>query len=241
MSTLQQVPAPAHALLILHDEEAHSEFVAARLEREGFRVTGAPVQAWPPDPASALEVAPDLAVVILSDIRADASGEVGRLRRAFVGPLIIIAPGGTSAGARVLDAGADDFVDFPSDVDELAARVGAVLRRVRSTAMDGSEAADPSVLVIGDVELDLERRMCRRAGRVVALARSEWQVLTHLARHRGRVVIATDLLRSSWGPDYTDDLQILRICISRLRRKLGASGRQGPIKTYHNVGYALEG
>jgi len=76
---------------------------------------------------------------------------------------------------------------------------------------------------------------------VVALARSEWQVLTHLARHRGRVVIATDLLRSSWGPDYTDDLQILRICISRLRRKLGASGREGPIKTYHNVGYALEG
>lgn len=241
MSTLQQVPALAHAVLILHDEDSRSEYVAARLEREGFRVRGAPVDGWPPSSANGSEETPDLAVVILSNGRSDAPGAVGRLRRDFVGPLIIIAPGDTAAGARILDAGADDFVTFPSDVDELTARVGAVLRRVRYPVTDKAEGADPSVLVIGDLELDLERRMCRRAGTVVALARSEWRVLTHLARYRGRVVIATDLLRMSWGPGYTNDLQILRICISRLRRKLGSSGREGPIRTYHNVGYALEG
>lgn len=65
-------------------------------------------------------------------------------------------------------------------------------------------------------------------------------MLVYLAQHAGRVVLATDILRHCWGDAYEEDLQILRICISRLRRKLGGAGRNGVIRTHHKVGYALQ-
>ena len=87
----------------------------------------------------------------------------------------------------------------------------------------------------------LERRMVRRNGELVQLSRTEWLLLQHLATHPGKVVLHTELLTKVWGPEYRDDLQYLRVWISRVRRKLGAKpGEPGRIKTFQGIGYLLD-
>jgi two-component system KDP operon response regulator KdpE len=91
------------------------------------------------------------------------------------------------------------------------------------------------------VEIDLERRMVMRAGELVQLSRTEWLLLQHLAANAGKVVLHTELLTKVWGPEYRDDLQYLRVWVSRVRRKLGAApGEPGRIKTFQGIGYLLD-
>src|SRR6266576_608405 len=115
------------------------------------------------------------------------------------------------------------------------ARVRAVLRR-SSGAQPGS-----GVLAFDDVEIDLERRMVTRDGELVQLSRTEWLLLQHLAANAGKVVLHTELLTKVWGPEYRDDLQYLRVWVSRVRRKLGAvPGEAGRIRTFQGIGYLLD-
>jgi two-component system KDP operon response regulator KdpE len=79
-----------------------------------------------------------------------------------------------------------------------------------------------------------------RDGKLVSLSRTEWLLLQHLAVDAGKVVLHTELLTKVWGPEYRDDLQYLRVWISRVRRKLGAApGDPGPITTFQGIGYVL--
>ena len=140
-----------------------------------------------------------------------------------VAVILLTAKGSTADKAKGLDLGADDYIAKPFHPDELAARVRAVLRR-SSGAQPGS-----GVLAFDDVEIDLERRMVTRDGELVQLSRTEWLLLQHLAANAGKVVLHTELLTKVWGPEYRDDLQYLRVWVSRVRRKLGAAaGRAGP-------------
>ncbi len=83
--------------------------------------------------------------------------------------------------------------------------------------------------------------MLTKGGELVSLSRTEWLLLQHLAAHAGKVVLHTELLTKVWGPEYRDDLQYLRVWISRVRRKLGAApGEAGPIKTFQGIGYVLD-
>jgi two-component system KDP operon response regulator KdpE len=93
----------------------------------------------------------------------------------------------------------------------------------------------------GDIEIDLEQRLLTRSGKRVTLSRTEWLLLQHLAANAGKVVQHSELLTQVFGPEYRDDLQYLRVWISRVRRKLGAApGEAGPIKTFHGMGYVLD-
>jgi two-component system KDP operon response regulator KdpE len=200
-----------------------------RLAREGFEVRD---EHGPPE---SLASAGNTDVVLFETTGSEIPLEqVRRLRRTYQAPVIALVPDSEVARrVQALEAGTDDCLAQPASVDELAARIRAVLRRRPARLSDRT-------MVIGELELDFERRLCRRDGVVVPLPRSEWRVLSFLARNRGRPVIATEILRQCWGPAYENDLQVLRICISRLRRKLGSTGREGPIRTYHNVGYSLD-
>ncbi len=83
--------------------------------------------------------------------------------------------------------------------------------------------------------------MVRRGGELVQLSRTEWLLLQHLATHPGKVVLHTELLTKVWGPEYRDDLQYLRVWVSRVRRKLGAKpGEAGRIRTFQGIGYLLD-
>jgi two-component system KDP operon response regulator KdpE len=148
--------------------------------------------------------------------------------------ILLTAKGSTADKAKGLDLGADDYVAKPFHPDELAARVRAVLRRAA-----GSPGA--GVVRLGDIEIDLERRLVTRNGELISLSRTEWLLLQHLAANAGRVVLHTELLTKVWGPEYRDDLQYLRVWISRVRRKLGAApGEPGPITTFQGIGYVLD-
>ena len=221
-------------VLIADDEPRITKLVSIALSEEGFRVVTA--SGGEDALAKAEEVRPD--IVLLDIVMPDLDGiEVMRqMRERRPVPVILLtAKGSTADKAKGLDLGADDYIAKPFHPDELAARVRAVLRR--------STGASPGAGVIrfDDVEIDLERRMVRRAGELVQLSRTEWLLLQHLAANAGKVVLHTELLTKVWGPEYRDDLQYLRVWVSRVRRKLGAEpGEPGRIKTFQGIGYLLD-
>ncbi len=220
-------------VLVADDEPRITKLVALTLHDEGFRVVTA--NSGEEALRRAEEVRPD--IVLLDIVMPDLDGiEVMRQLREWrpVPVILLTAKGSTADKAKGLDLGADDYVAKPFHPDELAARVRAVLRRAA-----GSPGA--GVVRLGDIEIDLERRIVTRNGELVSLSRTEWLLLQHLAANAGRVVLHTELLTKVWGPEYRDDLQYLRVWISRVRRKLGAApGEPGPITTFQGIGYVLD-
>jgi two-component system KDP operon response regulator KdpE len=221
-------------VLVADDEPRITKLVSLALGEEGFRVITA--SGGEEALRKAEEYRPD--VVLLDIVMPDLDGiEVMRqLRTSRPIPVILLtAKGSTADKAKGLDLGADDYVAKPFHPDELAARVRAVIRRASGTS-SGS-----GVVAFDDVEIDLERRMVTRDGQLVQLSRTEWLLLQHLATNAGKVVLHTELLTKVWGPEYRDDLQYLRVWISRVRRKLGAEpGEPGRIRTFQGIGYLLD-
>ena len=220
-------------VLVADDEPRITKLVSIALQAEGFRVvtTNSGEDAL----RKAEEVRPD--VVLLDIVMPDLDGieVMQQLRELRPVPVILLtAKGSTSDKAKGLDLGADDYVAKPFHPDELAARVRAVLRRASGTT------PGQGIVAFDDIEIDLERRMVTRGGELVQLSR-EWLLLQHLANNAGKVVLHTELLTKVWGPEYRDDLQYLRVWVSRVRRKLGAAaGEPGRIRTFQGIGYLLD-
>ena len=221
-------------VLVADDEPRITKLVSMALGDEGFRVVTAAngEQAL----SRAEEFRPD--IILLDIVMPDLDGieVMRRLRERRPVPVILLtAKGSAGDKAKGLDLGADDYVAKPFHLDELAARVRAVLRRASgATRATGSIRFD-------NVEIDLERRVVTRDGELVELSRTEWLLLQHLAANAGKVVLHTELLTKVWGPEYRDDLQYLRVWVSRVRRKLGAKpGEAGHIRTFQGIGYLLD-
>jgi two-component system KDP operon response regulator KdpE len=220
-------------VLVADDEPRITKLVALTLHDEGFRVVTA--SGGEEALRKAEEMRPD--IVLLDIVMPDLDGiEVMKQLREWrpVPVILLTAKGATADKAKGLDLGADDYIAKPFHPDELAARVRAVLRRASGVA-PGS-----GIVHVDGVEIDLERRLVTRDGELVSLSRTEWLLLQHLAANAGKVVLHTELLTKVWGPEYRDDLQYLRVWISRVRRKLGAApGSPGPITTFQGIGYVL--
>jgi DNA-binding response OmpR family regulator len=221
-------------VLVADDEPRITKLVAATLREEQFRVVTAASGAQAVQMAD--ELRPDIAVLdlILPDL--DGIEVMRQLRESRPIPIILLTGAGSATEkARGLDLGADDYIAKPFHPDELAARVRAVLRRA-----DRPGRARGEVVRVGGYEIDLEARLVRHGNEIVPVSRTEWMLLHHLALNAGKVVLHSELLTKVWGPAYRDDLQYLRVWVSRLRRKLGAPrGQQGPIITYQGIGYSL--
>jgi two-component system KDP operon response regulator KdpE len=190
-------------------------------------------------PATTAEEALDLAAVrppdaaIIDLVLPDGDGvEVCReIRRWSRMPIIVLsAMGDEDAKVRALEAGADDYVTKPFGARELVARLQATLRRVQ-----GADAG-PTITADG-LEIDLAARRVRRDGADVHLTPIEFRLLETLARNRGRLMTHRALLTEVWGPEYVDDITVLRGHIANLRRKIEPVEGPRYVRTDPGVGY----
>jgi two-component system, OmpR family, KDP operon response regulator KdpE len=155
-------------------------------------------------------------VVVLDFVLPDGQGvEVCKQvrRRSKLPILIMSAIGAEREKVRALDAGADDYLAKPFRGEELLARLRRVLQR--SVAGGGS-----STLEIGELIIDLARRRVTRAGAVVLLAPTEFEIVRVLAQHPGRLVTDGQLLRTAWGPEHLEQTRHLRVRVAQIRTKL---------------------
>jgi two-component system KDP operon response regulator KdpE len=228
---------PAPVAVIIEDEPQIRRFVRAALEAEGWQVHEA--DGLQRGLVEAGTRKPDLLVLDLGLPDGDGADLIRDVRGWSAVPIIVLsARSDESDKIAALDAGADDYLTKPFGVGELLARVRANLRRPRPAAGQG-EAEDP-VFRFGDIELDRQARIVRRAGREVHLTPIEYRLLSVLTSHAGRVITHRQLLREVWGPSHADQTHYLRIYMGHLRQKLEADPAQPRhLLTETAVGYRL--
>jgi two-component system KDP operon response regulator KdpE len=140
-----------------------------------------------------------------------------RARTPKVGIVMVTVQDGENEMVKALEAGADDYITKPIRFRELVARLRAVLRRLRI-----EDAVKPTLLRAGDLDLDINRHVLYRQGKIVHLTPTEFELLALLMRHQGAPVTHAKLLRSVWGPEYGTELDYLRSFIKTLRKKMEA-------------------
>jgi len=177
---------------------------------------------------------PDLIILDLGLPDIDGVEVTRRLREWSQTPIIILSVReGESEKIAALDAGADDYLVKPFGTGELVARIHAALRR------QANEAEEP-VLQAGTLRMDLSRRLVTMEDREISLTPTEYDLLRTLLRNAGRVMTHRHLLRLVWGPAYENEMHLLRVNVSNLRRKLEPDpSRPSPIRTEPGVGYRL--
>jgi two-component system, OmpR family, KDP operon response regulator KdpE len=198
-------------VLVVDDEPQIVRGLRVILGNAGYRVDEATTKQEALDSVSARP--PD--AIVLDLVLPDGDGvEVATdIRRWSQVPIVVLsAVGDEHQKVRALDAGADDYVTKPFGAEELLARIRAVLRR-RSEDGDGP-------VRIGDLEVDLADRSVRRAGEEIHLTPIEFDLLSQLARHPGRLVTQRQLLQEVWGPGYEDETHYLRVHFAHVRAKL---------------------
>jgi two-component system, OmpR family, KDP operon response regulator KdpE len=224
-------------VLLVEDDDATRDAVARNLEGHGFRVTVSG------DVAEALRQwdaeRPDLILLDLGLPDLDGSSLVRHVRREATTPILILsARSDERVKVATLEAGADDYVTKPFGMDELRARIGAVLRRA------AGPAADPGGVVrLGPVELDVGARRVTVHGTPAELTPREYELLKVMIAQPGRLLTKGRLLRAVWGSAYADEGHYLHVYVSRLRRKLGAADPSGEaerlIVAEPGVGYRI--
>ena len=217
-------------ILVCDDEPQILRALKVILREAGFEAV----------PAETAEEALDRAAVhppdaaILDLVLPDGDGvEVCRQIRGWSQmPIIVLsAVGEEDAKVRALEAGADDYVTKPFGARELVARLEAALRRVAGTA-----TGEPRITADG-LEIDLAAHTVTRDGAEVHLTPIEFRLLETLARNRGRLMTHRALLVEVWGPEYAEDVTVLRGHIANLRRKIEPADGHRYVRTDAGVGY----
>jgi two-component system KDP operon response regulator KdpE len=157
--------------------------------------------------------------------------------RSSVAIIVVSARGGERDKVTALNSGADDYMTKPFGIEELLARILATLRRTRPS--EGGNEAAPSVITIGDVEIDLAGQRVRLAGEEVHLTPTEFALLRELALNRGKLLSRTHLLRRVWGRGYETETEYVRVYIRRLRAKLEQPDGPPLIITQPRAGYRI--
>ncbi|EPE63512.1 response regulator [Exiguobacterium sp. S17] len=222
-------------IAIVEDEKKIARFVAANLSSLGYLVYDYP------DGASFLEDVDRRQVdLVLLDImmpHMDGFEVLRRLRTVSDVPVILLTAR-SQAKDKVdgLNLGADDYLTKPFALEELFARVKAVLRRTTV-----GEALENTVEIKG-LEIDRLRNRVFHQGQEVKLTQNEFSLLSELVKHLDQVVQHRELLQAVWGPEYGGEVEYLRVTIGRIRKKfkaVGALEAADQLKTYPGIGYAL--
>ncbi len=222
-------------ILVVEDEDALATLLQYNLEKEGYQV------ALAADGEEALllvdERMPDL--VVLDWMLPKISGiELcrrlrGRSETRNMPIMMLTARGEESDRIRGLDTGADDYVTKPFSMTELAARIRAVLRRIRPGLAEDRVAH-------GDITMDRVAHRVRRDGREIHLGPTEFRLLDYLMQHPGRVFSREQLLDAVWGSDVYVEARTVDVHIGRLRKALNTDDEVDPIRTVRSAGYSLD-
>jgi two-component system, OmpR family, alkaline phosphatase synthesis response regulator PhoP len=224
-------------ILVVEDDRTLRQALTFNLAREGYEA----VTAADGENAMAIARAQRLDLILLDVMLPGMSGvEVLRtLRREGVDtPVIILSAKGEEIDRVVgLKVGADDYVAKPFSRPELLARIEAVLRRQRRSGASAEPASE--TLTVGPIEIDRERRELRIGGDAVHVTTKEFELLSYLADHPGRIFTRDQLLTRIWGYDYVGDGRTVDVHVSWLRSKLRAVDGHNYFRTVRGVGYAF--
>jgi two-component system, OmpR family, response regulator MprA len=231
-----RTPEPTGALrvLVVEDDAGIALFIQRALVQAGYRVdlvsdglsALAAAQAVPPD------------VVLLDVMLPGLDGrEVARRLRSATNVPILMLTALDTVGDRVqgLDAGADDYLVKPFALEELLARLRALLRRREADPTDRRKGS----LHFSDVRLDEDAREALRGGREMELRPKEFELLAYFLRHPGRVLSRREIFEDVWGYDFLGDSNVIEVTVGHLRQKLEAEGGPRLIHTVRSVGYVL--
>ncbi|HEY8798856.1 MAG TPA: response regulator transcription factor [Candidatus Dormibacteraeota bacterium] len=221
-------------VLVVDDEDHIVELARIYLTREGYEVEGVG------DGSQALarftQLKPDLVILDIMLPGSDGLAICKEIRKQSQVPIIMLTARDEVTDKVVgLEVGADDYLTKPFHPQELVARAKALLRRARV------EPDAPKLIRAGKLEVDLERHEVRHEQAKVQLRPKEFDLLTLLARHPGRVFQRSELLDLVWGYDFPGYTRTVDVHVQQLREKLSAAGITEPsIETVWGVGYRLE-
>ena len=232
------MPAKKTTILMVDDDVQLLKIVTHNLEAGGYQVLAMR------DGEQALEAierdAPDLVLLDVMLPRMDGFQVCQRVREFSAVPIIMLTARGRGRDKiKGLDLGADDYLAKPFRVDELLARVRAVLRRAQFTP-NGFAQSLSAVTTIGELPIDYARYRVTKGGCEVALTPTEYRILAYLAQNAGRVITQDLLLEHVWGPEYVGEGHMLRVNITRLRHKLETDpSHPRYLLTRPGIGYLL--
>jgi two-component system KDP operon response regulator KdpE len=225
----------ATVVLVVEDDRNIVDLVQSNLLVRGFSVV---VSRTGTDVAALVEQhRPDLVLLDLMLPGADGFDLCRDLRaESSVGIIVVSAKKGEQDKVRALNLGADDYMTKPFGIDELLARITALLRRSRA----GTEPEPPQpAITFGDVCIDLDAQLVTKGGEPVHLTPTEFALLRELATSPGKLLSHAILLRNVWGPGYETETEYTRVYVRRLRAKL--EDPEGPplILTEPRAGYRM--
>ena len=223
-------------VLVVDDEPRILKFLELRLKASGYEVLTANNGLEALEQVQAQE--PDLLVLDVVMPGMDGFETLKQVRAFSSVPVIILsAKEANTDKVKGLKLGADDYLAKPFSPDELVARIEAVRRRL-------APAQDRKVvefITLGHISINLKKHLVIVNGKEIQLTRIEWLLLSELARNAGKLMLYEELLTRVWGPEYRDDVQILRTWVSRLRHKIEQDPDQPAIiRTIPKTGYMID-
>lgn len=220
-------------VLVVDDEAAILRFLKPALEANGYEITSAGTVAEALKRAAA--ESPDIVLLDLGLPDGDGKDVIRQARQWSDVPIVVLSAREREAEKiEALDLGADDYVNKPFNVGELMARMRAALRHRMQ------RKAETPVLRVGDLEIDSVRHRATRGGVEIRLTPKEFELLSFLARHAGRVLTHRQILTAVWGPAHEEDTQYLRVYVGQLRQKVERSPDDPRILlTEPGIGYRI--
>lgn len=224
------------SILIVDSEENILTFLGSKFRTQGYDVF---TSGDGPQGIELIQtVSPDLIIFDPNMVNMDGMEILKKMRDLTEAPIIILSANENAAQkVKCFQLGADDYLTKPFYPDELTWRIEAMKRRRLNWDQNITES-----FILGHITFKLQKHLIAVDGKEIPLTRIEWLLLSELAHNAGKLMFYHELLAKIWGPEYRDDIQILRTWISRLRKKLEQPDSQFPrmIRTVPKTGYLID-